>query len=187
MQIVWKLGLRAKMRAEGGGEEREERRDWESSQSVSVCAVSPTSLSLSLTSLPSPLVKHCTGWTPAPRFPPPGPVFIPSVISPALSSSWLSLLVSDPLLLLLLSLLVISPRRPSGSQHGEQINASLLNMGSCLCKGHQGQSLADCFWVCLVFVRLLPVEWSLLVATHIFSSTCLHVSSMESVYIIRET
>ncbi|XP_073794804.1 protein FAM131C isoform X2 [Danio rerio] len=42
-----------------------------------------------------------------------------------------------PLLLLLSLLLVISPRRPSGSQHGEQINASLLNMGSCLCKGHQ--------------------------------------------------
>ncbi|KAI2649741.1 Protein FAM131C [Labeo rohita] len=36
-----------------------------------------------------------------------------------------------------LSLLLIFPRRPTLRQHGEQITAKLLNMGSCLCKGHQ--------------------------------------------------
>lgn len=166
--MVWKLGLREKMRAGGGGEEKrgaERRGGTECTQSV---LFPPTSLSLSfplLTSIPTwETVLHCTGWTPGPFFPPPGPVFLflsfLQIYHPVGSLCLFQIPFFQTRTHLSLSLLLIFPRRPTLRQHGEQITAKLLNMGSCLCKGHQGQSLPDCIWVCLS-LSVLATCWSI--------------------------
>ncbi|XDV45987.1 hypothetical protein PO909_013974 [Leuciscus waleckii] len=99
------------MRAEGGGEERGGR---EGLSAHSQCAVSP----------------HFSLF--------PSPHFHPHLRN----SAWLALSAcSTPLsskhAVISLSLLLIFPRRPALCQHGEQITAKLLNMGSCFYKGHQ--------------------------------------------------
>lgn len=131
------------MRAEGGGEERGGR---EGLSAHSQCAVSPH---FSLFPSPHfhPHLRNSAWMDTESLFS--SSLFPSFLVSPPLSSSWLTLPVLHPFLpntqsSLSLSLLLIFPRRPALCQHGEQITAKLLNMGSCFYKGHQGQSLPDC-------------------------------------------
>lgn len=185
--MMWKLGLREKMRAEGEEKKGEEGRDWVHA----VCVLFSPLLSLSLSSLPSPLEKQCFTVPDGHQIPFSlildlsfsFSFFSTSIIQLALSACSRS--PSTKHALISLSLLLIFPRRPTLSQHGEQITAKLLNMGSCLCKGHQGQSLPDCIWVCLSLSVLRPSTYLLVhpVFTLICLSTCLLILS---IYIMRE-